>query len=337
MRSAVLVLSLLMGAPLSSAQEPLYTLTSAHLGDGFGTSVAVLGDLDDDGVRDLAVGASVRGQVRVFSGADGTDLYTLRGQPGFGASLALMDLPDPHGLALVVGGPALYGEVLLRAFRCDDDLTLTELVGEGLLPGADSTEADALPGPAWARALLNTDEPSQGSPSAVQLGDLDGDGTPDWGDCSPFALPEIRSGLATIVFSSETRPVELRSGRSDDAFGWCLAAAGDVNGDGYDDVLVGAPGDDTRFEDAGAAYVFSGANGGLLATLFGQAPGQRLGGLLCGLGDVDGDGLSDVAVSAQQDVVRGGGRGQLRIYSGATLGLDGGAGLGSAAAGPAMH
>lgn len=96
--------------------------------------------------------------------------------------------------------------------------------------------------------------------SGLQLGDVDGDQRPDRGGSSPFALPATDSGLAWITTSSDPARVrELASGKKHDSFGWSLADAGDVNGDGYDDIIVGAPGDDTYHPDAGAAYTFSGA------------------------------------------------------------------------------
>ncbi|WP_346839595.1 LamG-like jellyroll fold domain-containing protein [Microbulbifer sp. SAOS-129_SWC] len=92
--------------------------------------------------------------------------------------------------------------------------------------------------------------------------------------------------------------------------GWNVASAGDVNGDGFDDVIVGAPQDDTNGEDAGRAYVLFGNANGVLADLDtvasgsggfainGQSAGDRTGFAVGGGGDINGDGLDDVVVGA---------------------------------------
>lgn len=320
MRAVVLAL-LLVCAPPSTAQELLYTLTGDRLGDGFGAAALALGDVDGDSIRDLAVAASVRGLVRVFSGADGTPLYTLRGAPGFGVGLALQRAGDAENAELLVLALDPLGGFSSTTFRPGDGLPTGAAVGRQIT----AAEGAVLPVPplsSWPRALLIpgallADQAPADAHDGLLLGDIDGDGRPDRGDSSPFALPARDSGLAWIRLSSTGELLELLSGWSDDAFGWSLANAGDVNGDGHDDVVVGAPGDDSVFADAGAAYVFSGADGAVLFVLRGQAPGERLGSLVGSLGDVDGDGLSDVFVSALQGVARGAGRGVVRVYGGA--------------------
>ena len=98
-----------------------------------------------------------------------------------------------------------------------------------------------------------------------------------------------------------------------------MATAGDVNGDGYADVLVTAPGSNG---DLGELYLFLGGPGGLKAvpdqTLRAPAPGlEFFGEGACPAGDVDGDGYDDVAVSGRD--ARG--RGRVYVYRGGPDGL----------------
>ncbi len=81
--------------------------------------------------------------------------------------------------------------------------------------------------------------------------------------------------------------------------------AGDVNGDGYDDVIVGVPRRDLGGIDAGAAYIYFGgpaADETVDVTLVGEAAGDRFGAAVSGAGDVNGDGYDDVIVGAQTTV-----------------------------------
>ena len=83
-------------------------------------------------------------------------------------------------------------------------------------------------------------------------------------------------------------------------FGASVAGAGDVNGDGYADIVVGAPGYNT---DIGRAYVHHGGASGTSAspstTLTGEATGHLFGGAVSPAGDVNGDGFADVIVAAR--------------------------------------
>lgn len=87
-----------------------------------------------------------------------------------------------------------------------------------------------------------------------------------------------------------------------------------MNGDGTPDVIVGAPFDDNAGNDSGSARVFSGADGSVLFTFDGDAPGHELGYSVAGIGDINQDGHDDVAVGAP---LANGVTGLVRIYSGA--------------------
>ncbi len=150
------------------------------------------------------------------------------------------------------------------------------------------------------------------------LDDLDGDGVRD------FAMVLLPAGG---VYQPTTRAVRLCSG--DDGatlrewshatranYGAVLANAGDLDGDGHDDLLIGAPQDATQVADAVIAC--SSASGAELFELRGVATGgDHFGASLAGLGDLDGDGVDDFAVGIPS-FVGSGVKGRVDFYSGAT-------------------
>jgi hypothetical protein len=101
-----------------------------------------------------------------------------------------------------------------------------------------------------------------------------------------------------------------------------VAGIGDFDGDGHDDVIVGAIQDGTpEVYDSGRAYIFSGATGALIHDLASPMPDFSgfLGKDVAGIGDYDGDGTGDVAVSAHTEDANGtNGSGRAYVFSGAT-------------------
>ncbi len=165
-------------------------------------------------------------------------------------------------------------------------------------------------------------------------GDVDGDGT---GDIIVGAAYDRISAGSAWIFSGRdgsvlhhlVAPIEGRV-----RFGAAVAGLGDVDGDGFADVVVGAPmTSQGEILQAGAAWIFSGADGSVLHELTGTDPRSQFGSALSRAGDVDADGIDDVIVGA----ARGN---SARVHSGATGALlhrfDGDAGgdrLGAAVAG----
>jgi hypothetical protein len=149
--------------------------------------------------------------------------------------------------------------------------------------------------------------------SVALAGDVDGDGFDDVVVGSPlYDLEADQDGAAFLFLGSasglgSTPNWLVGSNQQGAAFGYALSTAGDVNGDGLDDLLVGAPEYKIDFGDngtppAGAAYVYHGSKDGLPSVpnwqTLAEARDIRYGHAVTGVGDVNGDGCDDVLVGA---------------------------------------
>jgi hypothetical protein len=147
---------------------------------------------------------------------------------------------------------------------------------------------------------------------ADEIGDLNGDGVREFIVGAPGNSSAGNGAGRVYVYSGADRAVlhTLTGQAAGENFGWSVADAGDADGDGVPDIAVGAPS-----AGAGGVRVFSGASGALLHNLGGPGAGSSFGSIVAGIGDVDGDGRSDLLIGAPNASA---GRGEVRIVSGMT-------------------
>ncbi|HEX5051834.1 MAG TPA: protein kinase [Planctomycetota bacterium] len=163
-------------------------------------------------------------------------------------------------------------------------------------------------------ARLEGDEPGFGV-GVAGLGDCDGDGCPDFAVATAPLLRNSAAQGSVQVFSGRTRQV-LYTLRNDVAgvwYGACIANAGDCDGDGVPDLIVGG-----NFGAApGLARLYSGRSGAVLQTWTDPSLSSGFGTLVGSAGDLDGDGRDDVVVTALRHDDHSG-VDQIFLYSGAT-------------------
>ncbi len=311
----------------------LYALGSvnAQANGQFGYAVAGTEDLNGDGRGDLLVGhpgfdltgIMNAGRVEIFSGATGASIavaYSPNVQTDgvFGSHLAgVPDVDsDGRGNFLVgasyedVGGNLNAGRAYLFGISSGGiPFNLREL-GPGAGP-----EAQGLFGS-----------------SVASVPDADGDGVADLLVGAPY---ETRSSGTTpragraYLFSGATgsmlRVIGSPDPETDGTFGYTVAGVPDVTGDGRGDLLIGAPFEDhLGQEDAGRAYLYSGATGALVRGLgpgAGPEAGGRFGVAVAAVPDTDGDGRSDLLVGADNETRSSGttpATGRAYLFSGGT-------------------
>jgi hypothetical protein len=150
------------------------------------------------------------------------------------------------------------------------------------------------------------------------------------GSKPPFVAPLtlLLSLLAGWQAHAQTPPADAKiAGQgADDDFGWRVAPAGDVNGDGRPDLIVGAPSNDAVAGFAGRAYLFHGPIDGSLsassanAIISAEAFGDNLGFAVSSAGDVNGDGFDDILVGARSNDTPGTQAGRVYLFLGPVVG-----------------
>ena len=262
----------------------LYQLNGQTAGEAIGGSynesanraIAGIGDINGDGKSDFIIGAPMANYAAVFSGNDGNLIYKFQGDSttnSLGHSVA--GIGDINGDTIpdfVIGSSR-------RVF---------------VFSGVDGTIL-----------FKKTGAPQQitfGS-SVAGPGDLNGDGNPDLliGDYF-WRHPDSGSIGAALAFSGvDSSLLYQRNGaHSHDFMGWSVAGAGDLDGDGNNDFISGAPSHwDDRYGpfDSSFVSVYSGATGDLIFEKT-AGPFDAFGSSVDGNGDVNGDGKPDFIVGA---------------------------------------
>jgi len=267
----------------ASGFSPTLNLSSLHGGNGFNLlaksfygsnyapitqSASSAGDINGDGYDDLIIGVS-------FSG-DSSRGYVVFGKAtGFDAALSLSSLDGSNGFQLTGLRDSRYESAISVSGAGDingdgfDDL----IVGSATVPRAGSYYSyDGVSFVVFGK--------SAGFDATLDLGHLDGS--------NGFRVDAMAEGYH---------------------LGSSVSGAGDVNGDGFDDLIISAPGADPNGEGSGSSYVVFGKAAGFAATLNlfnpdsvvrlnGAAAGDSSGDSVSSAGDVNSDGFDDLIVGA---------------------------------------
>lgn len=292
-----------------SRERPYWwkTFSGDSAGDDFGWSVSGAGDVNGDGKADFIVGAPQddnngfkSGSARVFSGMDGSTLYTFNGDGVgdlFGWSVS--DAGDANGDG--------YDDLIVGA-RGDDNVN-TNSGSATVLSGVDGSVLRTFDGDSAFDEL---------GYSVSGAGDVNADGYDDQVVGVPFENNGTAPGFARVFSGVDGSTLHTFLGDDQgDEFGSSVSDAGDVDGDGHPDVIVGIAGDDNNGAESGSARVFSGVDGSVLFTFNGDSEGDAFGYSVSGAGDVNGDGYDDLIVGAIGDDNNGTDSGSARVFSGA--------------------
>ena len=313
------------------ATSVTWTATGDREGASFGTSVAGAGDVNGDGYADVIVGApsytsdpvnqSGEGAVFVFygspSGLSATPDWMVesnQADAAFGTSVSTAGDVNGDGFDdVIVGAPG---------FSNGQDNEGAAFVYYGSATGLS---------PSQNKVVMSNQSASNFGWSVATAGDVDDDGysevivgAPDYdngqeNEGAVFVYRGSAAGLdTTLKWTAELDQANA-------VFGTSVSSAGDVNGDGYADVIIGAPGYTNGQEKEGAALVYHGSAGGLTTVNWTVESNQKdasLGWSVASAGDINADRYDDVIVGAPWYSNGQPNEGAAFVYHGSVSGLS---------------
>jgi hypothetical protein len=304
-------------------------LESNQVNANLGYSVAGAGDVNGDGYSDIIVGAhgydngqSDEGAAFVYHGsANGLSTSASAmlesNQAGAQMGYSVSTAGDVNGDG--------YSDVVVGAHGYDNGQTDegAAFIYYGSASGLSTSAA----------VMLESDQVSAYlGYSVAGAGDVNGDGYSDmvvgaygYSNGQTFeGVAFVHHGSASGI--STTVSAVLESNQASSTFGFSVSGAGDVNGDGYSDVVVGAYQYDNGQISEGAAFVYHGSTGGLSTTASAMLESNQantfLGFSVSGVGDVNGDGYSDVVVGSVNYTNGQTDEGAAFVYHGSASGLS---------------
>ncbi|MGB8169023.1 MAG: integrin alpha [Chthoniobacteraceae bacterium] len=308
-----------------------FKISEATAGDRAGISVSGAGDVNRDGFDDVIVGADgvaggkgaaflIYGKARGFAAnlplsgltTEGVQLNGVSANDGAGVAVSGAGDVNGDGFAdVIVGAPKAEGGTKGAAYVVFGGATLSATIGLETLTGSTGFK-------------LNGVSNNDGTGGAVSgAGDVNGDGFADVIVGASKAQGGNHRGAAHVVFGkagvfSDVITLDTLNGVNgfsvfgpflEDFAGAAVSGAGDVNGDGFADLVIGAPQNGTMVPDVGDAYVIFGHAGTFTGPNLGAPDGANFfklhgvtgavgaGTAVSGAGDVNGDGFADLLVS----------------------------------------
>ena len=338
----------------SSGTGALLWSADGSPGDRLGIGVEGAGDANADGVPDVVAGAPGAGYARVYSGRDGTVLLTVRGEnaaDAFGRQTSgVGDVNADKHADFIVGAPNnnAGGQNAGRAYVYSgkDGALLLTLTGEREQDGFGSAVGGGPDGSSAFKLLVGAPgagathtgrsyvynalsatpqfvvdaEPTGGAMGAMFLavaGDVNGDGAADV-FASDFMDGAKGAGAGSVYVRSGrdgSRLLTLSGEGAGENFGSSISVAGDVDGDGHADLIVGAWQYAAGATSGGRAYLYSGKTGTLLKTYTCRTPGDTFGFDATAIGDIDGDGTVDLLITSAWSGVSGFNSGRIFVIS----------------------
>lgn len=319
------------GGPTGLSSTPSWITEGNQAEDFFGVAVASAGDVNKDGYADVVIGAALfdngqtnEGRVFVYYGSP-------TGLPSAPSWTAEGDQDKAHfGMAAASAGDVNkdgYADVIVGAYHYDNGETDE---GKAFLYYGGPTGLSSTP--SW-NAEGNQNKVSFGV-SVASAGDVNKDGYADVliGTWDPGAGLLFPDGKVFAYYGSSaglpsTPSWTMTANQTDALFGHSVASAGDVNKDGYTDVIVGACTLSNDQEREGRVYVFHGTPAGLSTTAAWTAEADKIESLfgwsVASAGDVNKDGFSDILVGAPKLNNGQSEEGQAFVYYGSSTGIAG--------------